>query len=92
MKSILQTNKECFFCKTTSGLNRHHVYFGTANRNISEQNGFWVYLCAEHHNMSDNSVHFNKDMCEELQKDCQRVYCEEHTIKEFRKLIGRNFL
>lgn len=91
MKSIIQQNKECYYCKTTLNLHKHHIY-GGANRNISEQNGFWVYLCATHHDMSDDSVHFNKEMCEELQKDCQRIYCEDHTIREFRKLIGRNFL
>lgn len=91
MKSIIQQNKECYFCKTTLNLHKHHIY-GGANRDISEKNGFWVYLCEAHHDMSDNSVHFNKDMRETLQKDCQRIYCEDHTIGEFRKLIGRNYL
>lgn len=92
MKSIIQDKKECYFCKTTIGLHLHHIYFGTANRKISDENGFVVYLCVKHHELGKDAVHHNKDMCEKLQKDCQRIYCEDHTIKEFRKLIGMNYL
>ena len=47
-KSILQNEKECYICGLYYPVEEHHVYFG-ANRKISEQNGFKVWLCAEHH-------------------------------------------
>lgn len=49
MKSILQTNKECYVCKTTYNLHLHHICYGVANRKISDKNGFVVYLCQYHH-------------------------------------------
>ncbi len=47
-KSILQNKKECYICGLYYPLECHHIYFG-ANRNISEKQGFKVWLCAEHH-------------------------------------------
>jgi len=49
MKSIIQSEKECFVCKTTSNLHDHHILFGTSNRKNSEKYGLKVWLCMEHH-------------------------------------------
>lgn len=92
MESIIQKNKECYFCHTTLNLHCHHVFEGTANRKISEENGFKVWLCAKHHNMSDNSVHFNPDLAKIVKKACRDEYLKTHTIDEFIKLIGWNKL
>ena len=43
MNSVLQTKKECFFCKTTRNLHRHHVLYGSSNRKQAEKYGFTVY-------------------------------------------------
>lgn len=91
-ESIIQTEKECYFCHTTLNLHCHHVFEGTANRKVSENNGFKVWLCAEHHNMSNNSVHHNKDMDLILKKLFQKEYEKEHSREEFIKLIGRNYI
>ena len=61
MRSILTTDKICFRCGTRANLHKHHVFGGYGNRSLSEQYGLWVYLCAEHHNMGNDSVHQNKD-------------------------------
>ena len=50
MKSILQERKECYFTKCTTGLHEHHIFFGTGQREISEQNGFKVWLRGDLHN------------------------------------------
>lgn len=92
MKSILQHKKECYFCHTTYNLHCHHVFEGTANRKISEKNGFKAWLCAEHHNMSNNSVHFNREMSLILKRLYQKEYEKTHSREEFIKLIGRNYL
>lgn len=49
MKSILQEEKRCYICGLYSPVEEHHIYFGNPNRRISEENGFKVWLCAEHH-------------------------------------------
>lgn len=91
MKSIIQDKKDCYFCHTTQNLHDHHIYFGK-NRKISEQNGFKVWLCAKHHNMSIDSVHENHIRDIFLKQLCQSVYEQEHTRKEFMQLIGKNYL
>lgn len=91
MQSILQNNKECFVTGRTGGLHKHHIY-GASNRMISEDNGFWVWLTPEYHNMSDKGVHFNRDFDLHLKELCQREYEKTHTREEFMRLIGRNYL
>lgn len=34
MKSILQKEKECYLCGDNRLLESHHIFFGTANRNL----------------------------------------------------------
>lgn len=91
MKSIISNKKECWFCGSSYNIHKHHIYFG-ANRKISEKNGFWVNLCAEHHNMSPQSVHLNREMDLTLKTFCQEVYEKTHTREEFRELIGKSYL
>lgn len=92
MKSILQDRKECYFTKSTTGLHEHHIYYGTGQREISEQNGFKVWLRGDLHNLSKDGVHFNKARDLRLKRACQRKFEETHTRAEFMKLIGRNYL
>ena len=48
-KSIVQDTKEvCFFCGAYTTI-RHHIYHGTGLRQVSENEGLWVYLCNPHH-------------------------------------------
>lgn len=92
MKSILQKDKECWFCGRTDGLELHHIYPGTANRQVSDKNGFTVYLCRRHHTGSNQSVHLNRNMGLTLKCACQSKYEEKHTREEFIKLIGKSYL
>jgi len=97
-RSILQDEKECFMCRliydmrVEHNLERHHIYEGTANRKISEENGFWVYLSPHYHNSSPEGVHHNENNNRLLKAICQRKYEETRTREEFMKLIGRNYL
>lgn len=91
-RSILQSAEECWFCGKRYGLHTHHIYFGNANRKISDKQGFTVRLCAEHHNMSNHCVHSDRAMDLELKKACQRAYEDKgHTRDEFIALIGKNY-
>ena len=92
-KSILSNEKACYICGATQNLHKHHIYFG-ANRKISEDNGFWVYLDGKHHNQSNDGVH-GKDghkLDLSLKEECQAIYELSHTRAEFRQLIGKSYL
>ena len=92
-KSILQTEKECYITGSTHNLHKHHIYAG-GRRQISEREGFWVYLIGRLHNQSNDGVHGKNghalDM--KLKQDCQRKYEETHSREEFMQLIGKNYL
>lgn len=92
MKSILQNERRCYVCGTTYNLHEHHIYGGTANRKNSEKNGFKVCLCAFHHNMSNEGVHFNRELDLKIKLECQSKFEETHSREEFMKIIGKNYL
>ena len=93
MKSILQNRKESYISGSTYNLEEHHIFFGTANRKVSEKNGFKVWLTTEEHR-GTYGVHgkFGRDLDIKLKQDAQRKYEETHTREEFIKLIGKNYL
>lgn len=92
MKSIIQDKKECFVCRTTYGLHDHHIFYGSSNRKNSETHGLKVWLCGYHHNLSNNGVHFNKQLDTELKQLAQAKYEETHTRDEFRAIFGKSWL
>lgn len=94
MKSILQTEKECYITGQTNNLHKHHIFFGNPWRRISEENGFWVYLAGYLHNQSNQGVHGKdgKELDTMLKQHCQMKYEETHSREEFMRLIGKNYL
>lgn len=101
MKSILQDWKVCYLTKMVDfpdsmggKLDKHHVFFGSSDRKISEDNGFWVWLRHDHHiaDAPHDSPHNNRAVDLRLKRDCQRKYEESHTREEFMSLMGRNYL
>lgn len=92
MDSILQTRHECYLTGDTTGLHKHHIYFGNPNRRISEENGFWVYLRHDWHNGANYSVHQNRAIDLELKRLCQEKYELTHSREDFRRLIGKSYL
>ena len=93
MKSVLQNKKESYISGSTYNLEEHHIFFGTANRKVSEKNGLKVWLTSEEHR-GTYGVHgkFGRDLDIKLKQDAQRKYEETHTREEFIKLIGKNYL
>ena len=93
MISVIQQEKECWVCKTTQNLHSHHVFFGSSNRKQSEKLGLKVWLCAYHHNMSNEGVHFNKPLDIKLKTMAQEYY-ESHigTREDFRREFGKSYL
>lgn len=77
----------CEMCGRTA-VHTHHVYFGTANRKISDANGMTVNLCYDCHAL----VHADYEIRKKLCRKHQRIYEREHSREEFIALIGRSYL
>lgn len=89
--SLLQPDgeKECFLTGVQSGVDKHHVYGGVANRKISEEWGCWVYL--------KHSIHMDlhdrrKDVDRMLKRECQKAFEEKYGHKKFMELFRKNYL
>lgn len=93
-KSILQNKKECYITKSTYNLHKHHVMEGTANRKLSEQDGLWLWLRADWHNLSNYGVHFNKELDLKLKKITQKRWQEYYskTKEDFIKRYGKSYI
>jgi hypothetical protein len=103
MRSIIDDDREdmCHYCGRTGDMHKHHI-FGGVNRKWSEKYGLFVHLCPYHHNMSDEGIHFNKDMMDGYhrlgQKCFELRYCIDHSAgraeahAEFMRIFGRNYL
>lgn len=91
-KSIINNNKVCFVCKTNLNIHKHHIYAGNANRPKSEKYGCWIYLCAKHHNMSNQGIHFDKNLDLKVKKYCQRKFEKEYPNLDFIKIFGKNYI
>ena len=90
-KSIIQDDKQCYFCGRMTGLERHHCFAGVANRKCSEAAGLWVWLCHECH-VGNQGAQYDKMNNLTLKQDAQYAFEREHTRSEWMKLIGKNYL
>ena len=93
MKSIIQTKKECYVCKSKNNLHEHHIFFGK-NRKKSEEDGMKVYLCYAHHEGTDG-VHGKNgsQLDKELKYIAERVWISNYgDIQKFIIRYGRNYL
>ena len=91
-KSIVSNERLCLVCSTTHNLHKHHIFFGSGKRMLSEKYGCWCYLCGIHHNLSNAGVHFNKALDTELKQMTQKKFIEVYPDKDFLKIFGRNYL
>ena len=93
MKSIIVTDTEhCLFCGTPY-VETHHVFFGTANRQISDKYHLVVPLCNHHHTGSGDSPHKNRIIDLALKCWAQTVYENQIGSREqFRKEFGKSYL
>ena len=102
--SILQADtdrRRCWLCMRLNGdyaehmpgaLHKHHIYEGRGLRRISEAEGFYVWLCPQHHEFGQVSAHRDIETRRSLQRAAQEVYERKHTREEFLQLIGRSYL
>ncbi len=98
--SILhQKDGTCYLCGILHGnyriypyLEKHHVFPGKPGRRISEENGFTVWLCPEHHRIGNAAVHNNINNLRLIQRQAQTEYEKTHTRGQWMALMGRNYL
>ena len=83
---------ECYVCHTTLGLHKHHIFYGRGRRALSEKYGLYCYLCGRHHNLSDDGVHFNKELNLELKKIAQLDFESKYGHDKFMELFRTNVL
>lgn len=91
-KSLISNEPWCLICGAPR-VQRHHIFFGTANRSKSEKYGCWCYLCPRHHLDGRVGVHGNKQLDNELRRRCQQAWEEQYGSREdFRKVFGKSYL
>ena len=92
MKSIMQEEKVCYFCGRTTGLEKHHVFGGVANRRIAERLGLWVWLCGQTCHRGMDGAQYDKEKNLSLKADAQKAFELTHSRKEWMNIIGKNYL
>ena len=89
MQSIIQTDKECLLCKNVN-VECHHVFGGTANRELSDKYGLTVWLCPEHHR-GNSGVHNYREVDLAVKRFAQKKAIEYYGWSEadFRNIFGK---
>ena len=89
-ESIIQKERECYFCFRTTGLQRHHCLHGTASRKKADADGLTVWLCHQCH----AALHDHGAGDDALKVLAQRVWMREYnaTEQDFRFRYGKSYL
>lgn len=89
----------CYLCRRLEhdyrihkNIEEHHAFPGNPGRQISEREGFKVFLCPEHHRIGPAAVHNNQENMRLIQRDVQEEYEQTHTRAEWMAIMGRNYL
>jgi hypothetical protein len=90
-KSIMQTERRCYLCNRETGLERHHVMSGTANRKLSEKYGLWVWLCHDCHTGTDGAQ-YDRSKNIQLRQDAQFAFENLHGHRMWMATFGRNYI
>ena len=95
MNSIMNTKKGiCYVCGRRCESQEHHIFYGTANRSLSEKYGLKVYLCLNHHTATREAVHNgNKTLDIQLKQEGQRAFERRFgSRRKFMEIFGKNYL
>lgn len=92
-KSIIQQGEpRCFFCGRTTGLERHHILGGVANRPLSERYGLWVWLCGETCHRGVDGFQYAKEKNIQLKRLAQIAFEARHSHDEWMQIFRKNYL
>lgn len=92
MRSIISNERQCLICGNIYNLHKHHIFYAAGRRPISEKYGCWCYLCARHHNMSSEGVHFNKTLDLRLKQHAQKKFEAVYPDLDFLQIFHKNYL
>ena len=94
MNSIIQTNKFCWVCGVSKNIMLHHIFYGSAKRQLSDKYGLTIYLCGYHHNLSKQGIHQNKELDNRVKAMAQEKAMEYYgwSVEDFIKIFRRNYL
>lgn len=86
--------KRCYLCDTWGYTEVHHIFFGRANRKLSDKYKLTVDLCPYCHREGSHAVHKNKATAQELHEYGQRKFMQEQnaSIADFVRIFGKNYL
>lgn len=94
--SIIHNMDRCYECKCRYNLHIHEVFFGTANRKKSIEDGMCVSLCGLHHNQSEDGVHGKngRELDLKLKRDAQLIWMNYYKkdVEDFIKRFGKSFI
>lgn len=91
---IMPDNPPLWRNKRFEGSHRHEVFYGTANRKKSIEDGLVIFLSPELHNMSNMGIHFNHEFDKWAKMVAQLAWTEYYnkTVDDFRQRYGKSWL
>lgn len=87
MKSIIQKNRECYFCGNRF-TDMHHVRLGNCSRKKAEEYGLYIYLCRICH----MELHINETLKRSVQQHAQKKLEDEIGHEEYMKIFKKDYL
>ena len=93
MESIISNSKYCHLCGKWYSLQKHHC-LGGPDRQKADDDGLWVWLCADCHIAGKHAVHgpYGTQYRQMLRREAQAAYERTHTREEWMERYGRNYL
>lgn len=89
MKSIIQDEKRCFYCRTITGLDHHHCLEGSY-RTQADDYGLWVWMCRKCHRIIQEDEKEMKKLRAMAQKKAMEYY--GWTLNDWLFIFRRNFI
>lgn len=93
MRGLIASMDYCYGCGRSGRLEVHHVFHGTANRKLSDEDGMVVALCPCCHR-GYKGVHRDAAFDLRLKQDAQKVWQVYYhkTTEDFIQRYGRSWL
>ena len=91
-KSIISNDPKCYHCGSEANLQRHHMIKGVAHRWKAEEDGLWIYLCADCHTHLHGKDGHQLDL--QYKQIAERAWLKHYrkSIKDWISRYSKNFL
>lgn len=91
-KSIIDNTPRCYHCGREDSLQRHHCLKGIAYRWKAEEDGLWVYLCADCHTFLHGKDGHQLDL--QYKQIAERTWLKHYrkSMKDWISRYGKNFI